>query len=435
MRTSPAKNVIPVLPLSGRPDKNLKDAESDAPKEDNLPVLVINSGSSSLKFALIDPGSGEVLLQGLGDRLNTPGAVLTVKRSVSSETEVIAIPGGGHEEALHEALPRLGNRRIAAVGHRVVNGGEHFTESIMLDEESQEAIAACSDIAPVHAVPNATGIRVARKMFPEIPQVAVFDTAFHQSIPEHAYMYGIPYELYDRHRIRKYGFHGTSHRYVAEEAARLLGKDPRQLQLITAHLGNGSSVCAVRNGKSADTSMGFTPLEGLVMGTRCGDLDPNILLFLHEKTGMSLKEITDILNKQSGLLGISGISHDMRTLLEAREKGNGRARLAVEIFCYRLARHILASAAALDRLDAIVFTGGIGENAAPVREITLGHLKVLGASLDPEANEVHGRNKKGLISSSGSRVAVLVVPTNEELVIAREAALLVTDNPSSQHGS
>lgn len=401
--------------------------------EPDRPVLVINSGSSSLKFALIDPVSGKVLLQGLGDRLNTPEALLTVRENGTAEE--IPIPSGGHEEALHEALPRLGNRKISAVGHRVVNGGERFTESILLDDESQEAIAACSDIAPVHAVPNATGIRVARKMFPGIPQVAVFDTAFHQTIPAHAHMYGLPHELYERHRIRKYGFHGTSHRYVSGEAARVLGKSPDQLQLITAHLGNGSSVCAVRHGRSADTSMGFTPLEGLVMGTRCGDLDANILLFLHEKTGMSLKEITGILNNKSGLLGISGLSQDMRTLREASRQGNERARLAIEIFCYRLARHILASAAALDRLDAIVFTGGIGENAAPVRELTLAHLKVLGADLDPAANAVHGQGGNGLISSEGSRVTVLVVPTNEELVIAREAARLVSENLSSVHGS
>ena len=412
---------------SSTPPQKTKDAESDAQGRGNVPILVINSGSSSLKFALIAPASGKVLLQGLGDRLNSQEAVLTVKENGSTKT--IPIPCGGHEEALHEVLHLLGNRTISAVGHRVVNGGERFTESIVIDDESQEAIAASSDIAPVHAIPNATGIRVARKMFPDLPQVAVFDTAFHQTIPPHASMYGLPAEFYEKYRIRKYGFHGTSHRFVATEAARLLGKLPEELQLITAHLGNGSSVCAIRNGKSADTSMGFTPLEGLMMGTRCGDLDPNILLFLQEKTGMNLREITDILNKKSGLLGISGTSHDMRTLLEERSKGRKESSLAVEVFCYRLARHILASAAALDRLDAIVFTGGIGENAAPVRQITAGYLKVLGVALDPAANAVHGRENDSKISSLGSRVAILVVPTNEELVIAREAALLVSQHP------
>ena len=396
------------------------DIRHEDPAGDDPPVLVINSGSSSLKFALIAPRAGEALIQGLGDRLNSPEAQLTIKENGSSGT--FPIPGGGHEEALKEILQHLGGRRIAAVGHRVVNGGERFTGSILVDGGVQEAIAACSDIAPVHAIPNATGIRVARKMFPGLPQVAVFDTAFHQTIPPHAHRYGIPNELYKRYKIRKYGFHGTSHRYVSEEAARLLGKAPDQVQLITAHLGNGSSVCAVRDGKSADTSMGFTPLEGLVMGTRCGDLDPNILLFLHEKTGMTLQEITDLLNRKSGLLGVSGISHDMRTLLEEQGKGNEQACLAVEIFCYRLARHILASAAALDRIDSLVFTGGIGENAAPVRSVTLDHLRVLGAKLDPRLNASHGSSSSGRISADDSCLNVLVVPTNEELVIARETA-------------
>jgi acetate kinase len=401
----------------------------ERPAGSAFPVLVINSGSSSLKFALIDPVSGVVTLQGLGDRLDTPEAILILKENGSAET--IAIPNGGHEEALRELLPHLRGRGISAVGHRVVNGGERFTESILLDDGSQEAIASCSDIAPVHAIPNATGIRVARTMFPDLPQAAVFDTAFHQTIPPHAHMYGLPAEFYEKHRIRKYGFHGTSHRFVSTEAARLLGKPVEELQLITAHLGNGSSVCAVRAGKSADTSMGFTPLEGLVMGTRCGDLDPNILLFLHEKTGMTLREITDILNKRSGLLGLSGISHDMRTLLEQKGRGHAGATLAVEVFCYRLARHILASAAALDRLDALVFTGGIGENAAPVREITAGHLKMPGILLDPGLNAENGRNSGGLISAPGSRIPVLVVATNEELVIARETARLVSEQTPS----
>lgn len=406
--------------------------KTQATGKGSFPVLVINSGSSSLKFALIDPASGGISLQGLGDRLNSPDAILIVRENGSAET--ISIPEGGHEDALRELIPRLRGRGISAVGHRVVNGGERFTESILLDDESQEAIASCSDIAPVHAIPNATGIRVARKMFPNLPQVAVFDTAFHQTIPPHAYMYGLPAEFYEKHRIRKYGFHGTSHRFVSTEVARLLEKSPEETQLITAHLGNGSSICAVRGGKSADTSMGFTPLEGLMMGTRCGDLDPSILLFLHEKTGMSLREITDILNKRSGLLGLSGTSHDMRTLLEQKGKGHAGATLAVEVFCYRLARHILASAAALDRLDALVFTGGIGENAAPVREITASHLKVVGILLDPELNAENGRGSRGIISDSGSRIPVLVVPTNEELVIAREAARLIAE-PIPSHAA
>jgi acetate kinase len=389
------------------------------PNEGPATVLVINSGSSSLKFALIAPVTGEVVVQGLGDRLHSPEAVLILKKK--DHTETIPIPGADHAKAMDALLGNLGDHEITAVGHRVVNGGERFTRSILLDDASEAAIAACSDLAPVHAIPNAVGIHLARKRFPHLPQVAVFDTAFHRSMPARAYMYGIPYDLYEQHKIRKYGFHGTSHAYVSQEASRLLGKSPQDVQLITAHLGNGSSVCAVRYGKSADTSMGFTPLEGLVMGTRCGDLDPNVLLFLQEKTGMSLKEITEILNKKSGLLGISGISHDMRVLLGESQNGNERARLAVEIFSYRLARHILASAAALSRIDALVFTGGIGENSPAVRELTLTHLGILGAKLDPHLNSSHGRETFGRISATDSGIMVLVVPTNEELVIAREA--------------
>lgn len=397
----------------------------------HLSVLVINSGSSSLKFALVCPDSGELVVSGLAERLNSPEAVLEIKY-VDGKKESITIPDSGHAEALDEVLSHLSSYRIDAVGHRVVNGGEKFNASILLDDASEAAIAACSDIAPVHAPANALGIHVARKKFPMLPQVAVFDTAFHQSIPPCAYMYGVPNEWYEKHRVRKYGFHGTSHRYVSDQAAVLIGKASEELQLLTAHLGNGSSVCAVCEGKSADTSMGFTPLEGLVMGTRCGDLDANVLLFIQQSTGLSLAEITDILNKKSGLLGISGISSDMRTLLSAEASGDKKAGLAVEVFCYKLARHLLALTAALDRVDALIFTGGIGENSSVIRARTLDHLRVLGPILDSAMNAEHGSNASdipGRITTPDSKLLVLVVRTNEELVIARETAAVMNLSP------
>ncbi len=398
--------------------------QAQVPHDRHPLVLVINSGSSSLKFALVTPESGNVVVSGLGERLNSPEALLEMKPAGGAK-ESFAIPNAGHAEALDEMLRHLSSYRIDAVGHRVVNGGEKFNESILLDDASEAAIAACRDIAPVHAPANALGIHVARKRFPQLPQVAVFDTAFHQSIPPHASRYGVPDEWYEEHRVRKYGFHGTSHRFVSAQAAALLGKSPEELQVLTAHLGNGSSACAIREGKSADTSMGFTPLEGLVMGTRCGDLDANVLLFIQQRMGLSLAEIIDILNKKSGLLGISGLSSDMRTLLAAEASGHERAHLAVEIFCYKLARHLLALTAALDRVDALIFTGGIGENSSAVRQRTLHYLRILGPVLDADLNASHGAaapDVRGRISTTDSRLLVLVVPTNEELVIARETA-------------
>ena len=406
----------------------MKNTHTQASGEDNPLVLVINSGSSSLKFALVYPESGKLEVSGLAERLNSSEAVLEFKRADGGK-EVISIPSAGHAEALDEVLRQLASYHIDSVGHRVVNGGEKFNESILLDDISEAAIATCSDIAPVHAPANALGIHVARKKFPDLPQVAVFDTAFHQSIPPRAYMYGVPSEWYEQHRVRKYGFHGTSHRFVSAQAAALLGRPLGELQLLTAHLGNGSSVCAIKEGKSVDTSMGFTPLDGLVMGTRCGDLDANVLLFIQQRTGLSLAGITDILNKKSGLLGISEISGDMRTLLAAEEDGNRKAHLAVEVFCYRLARHLLALTASLDRVDALIFTGVIGENSAAVRQRTLDHLRVFGAILDPALNAVHGRGASGRITTTDSRLLALVVSTNEELVIARETANLMKLHP------
>jgi len=279
----------------------------------------------------------------------------------------------------------------------------------------------------LHNPANVLGIEAARRAFATLPQVAVFDTAFHQTLPRAAYLYAIPYEYYERHQVRRYGFHGTSHHYVAGVAARVLGKSLESLDLVTAHLGNGASVCAIAQGRSVDTSMGFTPLEGLVMGTRSGDVDPNLHEFLAKHAQLDLHQISEMLNKKSGLLGLSGVSNDMRTLLELRARGDDRARLAIEVFCYRLAKAILAQCAGLSRIDALVFTGGIGEHAAEVRAQTLGHLRVLGARLDDELNRVHGAEQQGRITSEASALLALVIPTNEELVIARETARLTLD--------
>ncbi|HEX6271950.1 MAG TPA: acetate kinase [Polyangiaceae bacterium] len=372
-------------------------------------VLVVNCGSSSLKFALIEPESGEVVERGLSERLSGDGA---------------------HARGLDAVLEKLAGERVAAVGHRVVHGGEYFAESVELDADAIAKIESCSELAPLHNPANLAGIAAARARFPGVPHVAVFDTAFHQTLPPRAFLYAIPYELYEKHKLRRYGFHGTSHRYVSLEAGRRLGRPLAELELVTAHLGNGCSACAVRGGRSVDTTMGLTPLEGLVMGTRSGDVDPNLHDFLVDRAGLSLSEVTAVLNKKSGLLGLSGTSNDMRTLLAARERGDARAALAIGVFTYRLAKAVLGLAAGFERLDALVFTGGIGEHAAPVRAETLDALRVLGAALDPERNAVHGAASGGRITQDESRLLALVVPTNEELVIAREAARFVRSSPA-----
>jgi len=391
-------------------------------------VLVINCGSSSLRFALIEPVSGRVLRQGMAERLGTAEAFFR-----TDAEEKVDLPLAGHAEVLDQVLTNLAGQNIVAVGHRVVHGGEAFSDSVVLDTRAIHQIEICAEIAPLHNPANLRGIVAARQRFPNIPHVAVFDTAFHHSLPPRAYLYAIPYELYERHAVRRYGFHGTSHRYVASEAARLLGKPLEELELVTAHLGNGCSASAVRGGLSVDTTMGLTPLEGLVMGTRSGDVDPNLHEFLVDHAGLSLTEVTELLNRKSGLLGISGTTNDMRTLLAARDRGDARAALAIDIFCYRLAKAVLALSAALERVDALIFTGGIGEHAAPVRAGTLDCLRLLGPELDPELNTAHGKASGGRITTPASRLLALVVPTNEELVIAREAARLAT-SPSPGAG-
>lgn len=395
-------------------------SETGIPTVSERSVLVINCGSSSLKFALIEPATGEVQSRGLAERLGGEQATLALEGS--EKTPLGA--GAGHAEALDRIFSALAGRAVAAVGHRVVHGGEAFSDSVVLDDAAIATIEACSELAPLHNPANLSGIRAAVERYRDLRHVAVFDTAFHHTLPPKAYLYAVPYELYSKHKVRRYGFHGTSHRYVSAEAARLLGKSPLDAQVVTAHLGNGCSAAAVRGGQSVDTTMGLTPLEGLVMGTRSGDVDPNLHEFLAAHTGRSLEQITDLLNRESGLLGLSGSSNDMRTLLAARVRGDERAKLAIDVFCYRLAKSVLALTAALDRLDALVFTGGIGEHAAPIRAQTLSELRVLGPVLDPAWNERHGADSDGRITQPGSRLAALVVPTNEELVIARETARL-----------
>jgi len=381
-------------------------------------ILVLNAGSSSLKCARIEARSGRVLESALAERLGDTSARITLRLDAQVERDEVA--GLDHAQALRRVLERFDTTRVLAVGHRVVHGGEAFRASTLVDDAVLEQIESLSSLAPLHNPSNALCIREARRLMPRLPQAAVFDTAFHQSMPPESYLYAVPYHLYEKHRLRRYGFHGSSHRFVAGGAAELLGRPLESLELVTAHLGNGCSACAVRRGESVDTTMGLTPLEGLVMGTRSGDIDPNVFTFLAEHTGATLEEIASLLNHESGLLGLSGISNDMRSVLEREARGDARARLAVLVFCQRLAKAVLGLCAAFGRLDALVFTGGIGENAARVRELTLARLGVLGLKLDPALNAEHGKSSGGRITTADSRVPALVVPTNEELIIARE---------------
>jgi acetate kinase len=343
-------------------------------------VLVLNSGSSSVKFALLAPGSGERVLEGIADKVGTPEAVLRIRRHPAGDVEE-QLPDGGHRAAISRILDHLSDARpageepgpgLVGAGHRVVHGGERFTAAVLVDKDVIAAIGSFSHLAPLHNPSNLAGIEAVRAVRPELRQVAVFDTAFHQTMPARAFRYAVPEEWYTRYGVRRYGFHGTSHRFVSERAAALLGRDPGELRLVTAHLGNGCSATAVRGGVSVDTTMGLTPLEGLVMGTRSGDVDPGVFGYLADQTGQSVDELTEALNTQSGLLGLSGLSNDMRTVEAAAAEGNERARLALEVFVHRLAKAIAGLVTSLERLDALVFTGGIGENSAVVRGQVLG---------------------------------------------------------------
>ncbi|TVZ39818.1 acetate kinase [Alteromonadaceae bacterium 2753L.S.0a.02] len=392
-------------------------------------VLVFNSGSSSFKFSLFPIDSETPVLDGVAENLSTPEANMKIKAS-NGEVQQFHIDAD-HQEAiaiLVEKLPEfdVNFSDVAVVGHRVVHGGESFSESVIVDEDSLKKMEACSDLAPLHNPANLLGIWLIRELYPELPQVAVFDTAFHQTLPKKAYLYAIPYSLYKEHGVRRYGFHGTSHRYVAGETIRRLNLPENDNQILIAHLGNGCSATAVLNGCSIDTTMGLTPLEGLVMGTRSGDVDPSLHQFLQDKLGWSLEKITDVLNRESGLLGLSQISNDMRTLVEKSSEGNQDAALAIEVFCFRLARQLAGLAASLSRIDALVFTGGIGENNPGLRATVLEQLSIFGFKVEPSANADNGKNSEGLISAPGATRA-LVIKTNEEAMIARDAKKLALE--------
>jgi acetate kinase len=388
-------------------------------------ILVINSGSSSLKFSLLDVQSESAIASGIAERLGTKEASLNFSAN-SAEKVGEALPNADHRAALRRVVDHiwaLVPHEVDALGHRIVHGGEYFRDAVIVDDEVIKRIEELSDLAPLHNPPGAQGIRVASELFPEKPQVAVFDTAFHQTLPPQAFHYAIPPEFYSKYRVRRYGFHGTSNQYVTQELARRLGRPLTELQVLTAHLGNGCSATAVKQGKSVDTTMGLTPLEGVVMGTRSGDVDPSLHLFLHEREGLSLREITDILTRKSGLLGVSGVSQDMRSILQAIDSGNDRARLAVDLFCYRLARALLGLAAGLERIDGLIFTGGIGEHSAIIRARTLKHLQILRPEINETWNEQHGQESNGRITEE-TGLACFVVSTNEELMIARQTAAL-----------
>ena len=388
-------------------------------------ILVINCGSSSLKFALVNEALPGFPLQGLAERLGSPEAV--VHWQVGDSKESLNLPGGDHRAALNHVLPlaqEVAGGKLDGIGHRVVHGGEHFFASHLVDDEVLEGIRTNAQLAPLHNPANLIGIEAAMALFPGLPQVCVFDTAFHQSMPEHAYRYAVPEFLYKEHGVRRYGFHGTSHRYVSKRAAEMTGLPVEDSSWLSAHLGNGCSTCAIVNGESRDTSMGLTPLEGLVMGTRSGDVDPNLHSHLARTLGWSIEQVDRMLNHDSGLKGLSGLSNDMRTLYEARMAGHPGATLAFEVFCYRLAKSLASMACALPKLDGLIFTGGIGENSSAVRERTVAHMKLFGFQLDGEANAHCTRGVAGEIQVAGSP-RVMVVPTNEERQIALDTLALL----------
>lgn len=397
-----------------------------------MKVLVLNSGSSSIKYQFIETSTRDVLAKGQVERIGMDDAVLTHVRA-DGDTIKISAEILDHNIAIEYVIAILLSKNhgvikdkseIEAVGHRVVHGGETFSGSVLITDEVIEKIRENIELAPLHNPHNLRGILACKRLLPDTPQVAVFDTAFHQKMPEYAFIYGLPYELYKKYKIRRYGFHGTSHRYVSKRASEILGIPIEQLKIITAHLGNGCSMSAVKFGVSIDTTMGFTPLEGLLMGTRSGDLDPAVILYIMSKEGLTMSEINALLNKHSGLLGISGISSDMREIISEMKNGNQKAKLAFEVFCYRIKKYIGAYAAAMGGVDAIVFTAGIGENSPDVRKKVCEGLEFLGIKIDEEKN--NSPDKEKIITTDDSKVKVLVIPTNEELVIALDTAEIVT---------
>ncbi len=391
-----------------------------------MKILVLNCGSSSLKYQLIDSDTEAVLAKGLCERIGIEGSKL--KHQPTGKSDVVFNDYmEDHTVAVKMVIDALldsnhgvvsSAKEINAVGHRVVHGGEYFANSVVITPEVKEAIQKCCELAPLHNPANLIGIDACEKIMPGVPQVAVFDTAFHQTMPERAFLYALPYEYYEKYKIRRYGFHGTSHKFVAQEAAKMINRPIQESKIITCHLGNGGSICAVRNGKSIDTSMGFTPLEGLVMGTRAGDVDAAVITFLMEKEGLTPAEMDNILNKKSGVLGISGVSSDFRDIEGARDEGNVRAEAALDIFAYRVAKYIGEYAAAMNGVDAIVFTAGLGENSGSIRRLICDYLSFLGVHIDSYNNSLRGKAIE--ISAPDSRIRVLVIPTNEELMIARD---------------
>lgn len=396
-----------------------------------MKVLVINCGSSSLKYQLINMENESSLATGLVERIAIEGSKLTQKVD-GREKYVLTVPMKNHKEAISHVINTLlddvqgvikSSDEISAVGHRVVHGGEKYSASVIITDEVMKDLEEFSQLAPLHNPPNIIGINACKELMPNTPMVAVFDTAFHQTMPEKAFLYGLPYELYKENHIRKYGFHGTSHKYVSQRAAEILGEDIKGLKLVTCHLGNGSSVAAVNGGISVDTSMGFTPLEGLLMGTRCGDIDPAIIPYLMDVKGYSYEEVNNIMNKKSGVLGLSGVSSDFRDIEDAAAQGNARAKLALDVFHYRVKKYIGYFMAAMNGVDAIVFTAGLGENGAETREEIISDMEWFGIKLDKEKNKVRGQER--IISTDDSKVKIIIIPTNEELMIARDTLTLL----------
>ena len=397
-------------------------------------VLVLNCGSSSIKYQVIDMGNDSKLLaKGLLERVGLADGILTHKPEGKEKYEVFE-PIPDHNHGINMILEVLVDKKygvissineIKAVGHRVAHGGEFFTESSLVNDKVKSEIEKCIELAPLHNPANLKGILAMEKLLPGVPQVAVFDTSFHQSMPNFSYLYGIPYEYYDKYKIRRYGFHGTSHKYVAQKACRILGMDFEKSKIITCHLGNGASIAAIKYGKSIDTSMGFTPVEGLMMGTRSGDVDAGVLLFLAEKENLSIKQVNDVINKKSGVQGISGLSSDMRDLEIAAAKGHERAQLAIDMYYYRVKKYVGAYAAVMDGVDLIIFTGGIGENDDNIRAHVSEAIDFMGVDFDADANKgVRGQDK--ILTKPNSRVKVMSITTNEELVIATDTANIVS---------
>jgi propionate kinase len=386
-------------------------------------VLVINCGSSSVKFSVLDAASCDALMTGIADGVNTESAFISVNGS-----EPVTLARKDYEGALAAIALELEKRdlmsSVALIGHRIAHGGSLFSESTLITDKVIDQIRQVSPLAPLHNYANLSGVEAAQQLFPGVQQVAVFDTSFHQTLAPEAYLYGLPYRFFEELGVRRYGFHGTSHRYVSQQAYSLLNITEADSGLVIAHLGNGASICAVRNGHSVDTSMGMTPLEGLVMGTRCGDVDFGAMAWIAQQTGQTLEDLERVVNKESGLLGLSGLSSDLRTLEKAWHDGHERARLAIETFVHRIARHIAGHAASLHRLDGVVFTGGIGENSRLIRQLVADRLKVFGIELDEQKNALPGSEGERIISADTSRVPCAVIPTNEEKMIALDALRL-----------